>query len=73
MKVIFARHRLDNGVKNGFKVKLTPIDESRPCSQNLPTPINLKDHITIALAQFHTYGIIKTLPFEKHTSPLFAQ
>ena len=42
-------------------------------SQSLPTPINLKDDITVELALLHRYGIITTLPFSKYASPIFAQ
>ena len=71
--VIFARHRFDIGNKNNFKVKLTPIGEVPAYSQNLPTPINLKEDITVELASLHKYGIITTLPFSKHASSTFAQ
>ena len=65
---IFARHRFDIGT-NG--VKLTP---DRPAySQSLPTPINLKDDITVEFALLHKYGIITTLPFLKYASAIFAQ
>ena len=39
---IFARHRLDIGINNSFKVKLTPKDERPIYTQSLPVPINLK-------------------------------
>ena len=42
-------------------------------SQSLPTPINLKDDITVELALLHKYGIKTTLPFSKDASPIFAQ
>ena len=70
---IFARHRLDIGINNNFKVKLTPKDERPIYTQNLPVPINLKEDLTVELALMHRYGIITTLPFSKYASPIFAQ
>ena len=70
---IFARHRFDIGINCEFKVKLTPNDDRSAYSQSLPTPINLKDDITVELALLHKYGIITTLPFSKYASPIFAQ
>ena len=70
---IFARHRFDIGINCEFKVKLTPNDDRPAYSQSLPTPINLKDDITVELALLHMYGIITTLPFSKYASPIFAQ
>ena len=70
---IFARHRLDIGINNSFKVKLTPKDERPIYTQSLPVPINLKEDLTVELALMHRYGIITTLPFSKYASPIFAQ
>ena len=70
---IFARHRFDIGTNREFMVKLTPNDDRPAYSQSLPTPINLKDDITVELALLHKYGIITTLPFSKYASPIFAQ
>ena len=70
---IFARHRFDIGINREFKVKLTPNDDRPAYSQSLPTPINLKDEITVELALLHKYGIITTLPYSKYASPYFAQ
>ena len=44
---IFARHRFDIGINREFKVQLTPNDDRPAYSQSLPTPINLKDDITV--------------------------
>ena len=44
---IFARHRFDIGLKNDFKVKLTPIDEIPAYIHNLPTPINMTEDVTV--------------------------
>ena len=70
---IFARHRFDIGMNEEFTVKLTPKDDSPAYSQNLPTPINLKEDILVELALLQRYGIITTLPFSKYASPIFAQ
>ena len=70
---IFARHRFDIGMNENCKIKLTPKDDSPAYSQNLPTPINLKEDILVELALLHRYGIITTLPFSKYASPIFAQ
>ena len=70
---IFARHRLDIGINNNFKVKLSPKDERPIYTQSLPVPINLKEELTVELALMYRYGIITTLPFSKYASPIFAQ
>ena len=54
-------------------MKLTPNDDRPANSQNLPTPINLKDDITVEFALIHRYGIITALPFSEYASPIFAQ
>ena len=54
-------------------MKLTPNDKRPAFCQRLPTPINLKNDITVKLALLHNYGIITTLPFSKYASPIFAQ
>ena len=68
-----ARHRFDIDIKNDFKVTLTPIDENPAYNQNLLTPINLKENITVELALLRKYGIITTLAFGKKASLIFAQ
>ena len=70
---IFARHRFDIAINREFKVKPSPNYDRPVYSQSLPTPINLKDDITVELALLHKYGIITTLPFSKYASPIFAQ
>ena len=70
---IFARHRFDIGTNREFKIKLTPNDDRSAYSQSLPTPINLKDDITVELALLHKYEINTTLSFSKYASPIFAQ
>ena len=70
---IFARHRFDIGTNREFKVKLTPNDDRPAYGQSLPTPINLKDDITVELALLHKYGTMTTLPFTKYASSIFAQ
>ena len=70
---IFARHSFDIGINTEFKVQLTPLDNRPAYSQSLPAPIKLKNDILVELALSHKYGIIKTLPFSKYASPIFAQ
>ena len=70
---IFARHRLDIGINNEFKIKLTPKSEQPAYTQSLPCLVNLKEDLTVELALMHYYGIITTLPFSKYASPIFAQ
>ena len=50
-----------------------PNDDIPAYSQNLPTPVNLKDDIIVELALLHRCGIITTFPFFKYASPNFAQ
>ena len=69
---IVVRHRLDIGINNSFKVKLTPKDERPIYTKRLPVPINLKD-LTVELVVMNRYGIITTLPISKYASPTFAQ
>ena len=70
---IFARHRFDIGLNEGFTVKLTPKDDSPAYSQNLPTPVNLKETILVELPLLHRYGITTTLPYSKYPSSILAQ
>ena len=70
---IFVRHRFNIGMKEEFKVILTPKDDSLAYSQNLPKPINLKEDILVELALLRRYGIITTLPFSKYASATFVQ
>ncbi len=70
---VFARHRLDVGINHEFKVKLTPEHDKPIYAQSLPTPINLKDNLTVELALMQYYGLITTLPYSKYSSPIFAQ
>ena len=62
---IFARHRFDIGFNDKFTVKLTPAEGGTAYSQSLPTPVHLKDDITVELAMLHKYGIIITLTHSK--------
>ena len=54
-------------------MKLTPDDDRRAYNQSLPTPINLKDDLTVELALLQKNGIITTIRFSKYASPSFAQ
>ena len=70
---IFARHRLDVGRNDEFKVKLTPEHDRPVYTQSAPTPIHIRDELQTELALLQYYGIITTLPFSKYSSPIFAQ
>ena len=70
---IFARHRLDVGRNDDFKVLLTPEHDKPVYSQSPSTPIHIRDKLLIELAILQYYGIITTLPFFKYASPIFAQ
>ena len=63
---IFARLRMDIGMNTDFKVKLTPKDDEAVYSQNLPTPIHLKEDLIVELALMHKYEIITVLRFSKY-------
>ena len=67
---IFAKHRLDIGINNEFKIKLTPKSEQPAYKQSLPRRVNLKDD---EVALMHYYGTITTLPFSKYANPILAQ
>ncbi len=47
---VFARHRLDVGINHEFLVKITPEHDKPSYAQSLPTPIYLKDDLTVGLA-----------------------
>ena len=51
---IFAEDPFDIGMNEEFTVKLTEKDDAPAYSQNLPTPINLKEDI---LVEWHFYNI----------------
>ena len=70
---LFARHRFDIGLNREFKVKLTSNDYRPAYSQSRPTPVNLKDDITVELAPLHKYVLITFLLFSKFAKPIFAQ
>ena len=66
---VFARHRMDIGVKTEVKVKLTPKKDKAVYSQNLPMPIHPKEALIVELALMHKYGIITVLQFQKTQVP----
>ena len=70
---IFSRHRLDIGKNTEFKVKLTPLDQRAVYTQGRPTPIHLRKEMLVELSLMQYYGIIVSLPYSKHASPIFAQ
>ena len=69
---ITSRHTLDIGINHDFKVKHTPNTEEPTYSQYLPSPINLKQDLTVELALMHYFGIIPNLTFSQYASPIFA-
>ena len=70
---IFARHRLDVGRNDDFKVLLRPDHEKPVYSQSPTTPIHIRDELLTELALLQYSGIITNLPFSKYSSPIFAQ
>ena len=54
-------------------MKPKPKDDKAVYSQNLPSPIHLKEHLIVELALMHKCGTITVLPFSKYASPIFAQ
>ena len=69
---IFAKHRFDVGYNSDLKIKLKP-EHTRPLyTQGPPTPIHLRQELTVELALMHYYGLITTLSHSKYSSPLFA-
>ena len=69
---MFARHRLDIGVIEEFKVKLTPENDKPKYTQGPPTPIHYRDEILVELALLQYRGVITTLTYSEYSSPIFA-
>ena len=71
---IFAKHRFDVGYNSDLKVKLTPEHQRLLYTQGPPTPIQLRNELTVELALMHYYGfgLITTLSHSKYSNPLFA-
>ena len=70
---IFARHKYDVGGNDEFKVTLTPEHDGPVVAKSPPTSIHLKEQMMTELALMQYYGILKTLPYAKYSSPIFAQ
>ena len=68
-----ARPCFESGVNTEFKVQLTHLDNTPANSQRILAPLDLKDDILVQLAFLHKYGIITTLLFSKHASPVSTQ
>ena len=69
---IFAKHRYDVGYSSDLRTKLKP-EHTRPLyTQGPPTPIHLRQELTVELALMHYYGLITSLSHSKYSSPLFA-
>ena len=69
---IFAKHRFDVGYNFDLKIKLTPEHQRPLYTQGPPTPIQLRNELTVELALMHYFGLITTLSHSKYSSPLFA-
>ena len=69
---VFARHRLDIGRNDEYRVTLTPEHSEPVYSQSRPTPINLREELLIELALMQYYDIVTTLDSSKYASPIFA-
>ena len=69
---IFARHRLDIGKNEDFKVKLTPEHNEPMYTQGPPTPIHYRDEVLVELSLLQYWGVITTLTYSKYSSPIFA-
>ena len=70
---IFARHRFDIGGNDEFKVSLTPEHDDPVYKRSPPTSLHIKEDLKVELALLQYYGILKTLPYSKYSSPIFAQ
>ena len=69
---IIARHRLDIGRNDDFKVKLTPENSEAMYTQGPPTPIHYSDEVLAELALLQYWGVVTTLTYSKYSSPIFA-
>ena len=70
---IFARHRFDICGNNEFNVKLTPTHNDPVYKKSPPTPVHIKEDLKVELALLQYYGILRTLPYSKYSSSIFAQ
>ena len=70
---IFARHRFDIDGNDEFKVKLTPAHDDPVYKKSPPTALHIKEDLKLELALLQYYGILRTLPYSKYSSPIFAQ
>ena len=64
---IFAKHRFDVGYNSDQAEHQRPLYTQGP-----PTPIQLRNELTVELALMHYFGLITTLSHSKYSSPLFA-
>ena len=67
---IFARHRFDIGGNDEFKVKLTPAHDDPVYKKSPPTALHIKEDLKVELALLQYYGILRTLPYSKDSSPI---
>ena len=68
---IFARHRLDIGKNDDFKIKLTPEHDEPMYTQGPPTPIHYRDEVLVELALLQYWGVITTLKYSQYSSPAY--
>ena len=71
--MIFGRHRMDVGINEEFKIKLTPEHDKPVYAPSPPTPIHMREELLVELALMQYYDILTTLPYSKYSSPIFAQ
>ena len=69
---IFAKNRFDVGYNSDLKIKLTPEHQRPLYTEGPPTPIQLRNELTVELALMHYFGLITTLSHSKYSIPLFA-
>ena len=62
---IFAKHRCNVRYNSDLKIKLTPEHQRPLYTQGPPTPIQLRNELTVELALMHYFD-------SKYSSPLFA-
>ena len=68
----FARHLLDIGCNEEFKVKLTPDNDEQMYTQGPPSQIHYREEVLVELALLQYRGVITTLTYSKYSSPVIA-
>ena len=70
---IFARLRMDIGMKAEFLMRNTPESDKSGRNQSLPIPIHEKGDLIVDLPLMQNYGIITVLPSSEYAIPIFVQ